>query len=233
VNFGKSEARLLAVLPILLSGCEPRITTIAEFDAGLGRYIEAESGQLSGPFSIGDDATASAGHFIYANEGKTFDSAPGSARAAYDLIAETAGTYQIWGRIHGQDIDSNRFWFQVDGSAWILWRITTGDVWFWSYFHDNFDYGTRYTVDLTVGPHRLVIANATDNAGLDRLYYAPDAGKPENSETLCNPPHTVQFNGVCNPSCGKLGGLCVDLECDASAPVPTYDCTRGCCASAQ
>ena len=240
-----SSLRRAAVALALLGACQPRVTTLAEYDAGLaaprdagsdansdagvGRYIEAESGELSGPFLIGDDTTASAGHFIYANEGSTFDMAPGSARAAYDLTADSAGTYQIWGRIHGQGVSSNRFWFQIDGGTWVLWRITTGDVWFWSYFHDNLKYSTRYTVQLSAGTHQLVIANSVDDAGLDRLYYAPDQSKPEGSETMCNPPHSVQLNGVCNPSCGALGGLCIAAPCDGGvAPSATYDCYRCC-----
>lgn len=223
-----------AVVLALLSACNPRVTTIASYDAGVGRYIEAESAKLSGPFLIGDDATASAGHFIYANEGAVFDKVPGSARAVYQLNAETAGTYQIWGRIHGQGLASNRFWFQIDGGPWVQWRITTGDVWFWSYFHDNTNYATRYTVDLTAGAHQLVLANSADNTGLDRLYYTPDDSQPEDNETMCNPPHSVQLAGVCHVSCGAQSGHCTNAPCspDAGVPIATYDCSR-CCAPAQ
>jgi hypothetical protein len=252
-----SPVRRAALALALLSACNPRVTTLAVYDAGpgvggdaglgaagdagdgglgaagdasVGRYIEAESGNLSGPFLVGSDATASGGHFIYANAGATFDTAPGSARAAYDLVADTSGTYQIWGRIHDQDLSSNRFWFQIDGGPWVLWRITTGDVWFWSYFHDNLQYSTRYTVALSAGTHQLVIANSTDNAGLDRLYYALNENPPEGSETMCNPPHSVQLQGVCNPSCGSLNGRCTADPCDAG-PFATYDC-GACCTSA-
>ena len=230
MSVGRLSAAVLAAACAWLAGCGPRVTTIAQYDAALGRYVEAESGKLSGPFVIGNDQTASAGHFIYANEGATFNGAPGNARAEYELTADTAGTYQIWGRIHGQDIDSNRFWFQVDGGNWVLWRITTGDVWFWSYFHDNLMYSTRYTVSLSAGTHRLAIANSADNAGLDRLYYAPDESQPEDNQTLCNPPHSVQLNGVCNSSCGALTGRCIADPCaTGTAPIATYDCPR-CCA---
>ena len=222
-------AALLAAPIVLSSACNPHVTEIGEFDAGLGRYIEAEDGQLSGGFLIGADSTASGGHFIYSNAGATFDSAPGGdAHAQYELTAVTTGTYLIWGRIHGQDIDRNRFWFQVDGGTWTEWRITTGDVWFWDYFHDNVDYGTATTFDLTAGPHTLVIANAADNTGLDRLYYAPDRNKPEGSDTLCNPPHTVQFDGVCNPSCGELSGHCGGTPCTGLPTFATYDCPACC-----
>ena len=235
MSFRKLSAGLLTAAWGWLASCGPRVTTIAQYDAEPGHYVEAESGKLSGPFVIANDQTASAGRFIYANEGVTFDTVPGNARAEYELTADSGGTYQIWGRIHGQDVDSNRFWFQVDGGAWVLWRITTGDVWFWSYFHDNLKYVTRYTVKLSAGTHRLVIANSVDNTGLDRLYYAPDESEPENNQTMCNPPNSVQLNGACNASCGALAGTghCIAGPCTTgAAPVVTYDCAR-CCAPAK
>ncbi len=221
------RAARCALAIFALAGCEPRVTQIGLEDAGLGTYLEAENGTLSGGFAIGSDQTASAGRFISAAVGSTSDDAPGPARASYDLEAKVAGTYLIWGRIHNQTIYENRFFFQVDDGAWIKWRITSGDVWVWDALHDDVQYGIPVTFDLSEGTHRLTIANDTDGAKLDRLYFAPDRVKPEGSETMCNPPHTVQLDGVCNPSCGVLAGNCGENPC-AGAVTPTYDCPACC-----
>jgi len=212
---------------VALSSCDPRITKIGLEDAGPGVYLEAESGALSGGFAIESDATASGGHFITVAAGATSDDAPGPARASYTLDAKVAGTYLIWGRLHTQTIYENRFFFQVDDGAWIKWRITTGDVWFWDALHDDVQYGVPFPFVLTAGAHRLTIANDTDNAQLDRLYFSPDRVKPEGSETLCNPPHTVELAGVCNPSCGVLAGDCGANPCSGRSEA-TYDCPACC-----
>ena len=221
---------LVLALPLaLLSGCDPRVTKIGELDAGLGTYLEAESGALSGGFLIGDDSTASGGHFIYTNAGGTFDTAPGgSAHARYQLDAKTDGMYLIWGRIHSPTYTENRFWFQLDGGTWTLWRISTGDIWFWDAFHVDVDYGDPITFPLSAGAHELVIANSVDTVGLDRLYFAPDRSVPVGNDTTCNPPHSIAVDGGCTPSCGSLGGQCGANPCDGTS-TPTYDCHPACC----
>ncbi|HTA93338.1 MAG TPA: hypothetical protein VK745_27360 [Polyangiaceae bacterium] len=231
MSLGKLSALTLAIPLALLAGCEPRVTNIAEQDAGVGVYLEAEDGALSGGFLIGDDPTASAGHFIYVNAGATFDTAPGgSANARYQLAVKSDGTYLIWGRIHSPTYAENRFWFQLDGGAWTLWRISTGDIWFWDAFHDNTDYGDPIPFALSAGSHELVIANAVDVVGLDRLYFAPVGSMPVGNDTICNPPHSIAVDGGCTPSCGSLGGLCGANPCDGtSTSTPTYDCHPTCC----
>jgi hypothetical protein len=197
-------------------------------DVSQGRYLEAESGALTGAFVIGDDAAASGGHFISPSAGEAAEDAPGPARAQYELFADQTGTYRVWGRIHAQNISENRFWIQVDDQGWYKWRITTGDVWFWDAFHDNVNYGTPILFPLSAGAHQLVIANCVDGPGLDRLYYAPDGSKPIGNDTTCNPPHSIDVGGTCDPSCGSRGGQCGGPACTGLPSFATYDCL-GCC----
>ena len=220
----------LGVLLALQLGCSPRVTAIGESspDAIPGVFIEAETGTLTGDFAIGSDSRASGGRFIYAKAGATFDNTPGAAHAQYELLASTAGTYLIWGRIHTQNISENRFWFQLDDGDWTKWRITTGDDWFWDAFHTDTSYSVPLEFKLTAGPHQLVIANCVDDAALDRLYFAPNAGLPEPKETACNPPHSVDLDGGCAPSCGSLGGLCGAVYCKDLPTTATYDCPDCC-----
>ena len=42
--------------------------------------------------------------------------------------APSAADYVIWGRIYAPNAIDNRFWFQVDGGAWTLWRISVGET---------------------------------------------------------------------------------------------------------
>jgi hypothetical protein len=234
----KRHAALLLVPLVLLLACDPRVTTIGVVsddagtltaDASTGVFIEAESGQLSGAFAIGASTEASGGRFIYANAGASSEDAPGPARAQYSFDVSVAGTYEMWGRVHNQTIYKNRFWFQVDGGDWIRWRITTGDIWYWDVFHDDVNYGIPVELELTAGPHQLLLANCVDNAELDRLYFSSDPARPEPKGTACNPPHSVDLHGGCAPSCGSLAGLC-----KSSCPVAgmaVYDCPS-CCPTA-
>jgi hypothetical protein len=231
----KHEAALLAVPLLLSAACAPRVTTIGvasddaglSQDAGVGVFIEAESGKLSGAFTIGTSSEASGGQFIYANAGVSSEDAPGPARALYDFNVSVAGSYELWGRMHNQTIYTNRFWVQVDGGDWIRWRISTGNIWYWDVFHDDINYGIPVKLELSAGPHELTIANCVDNAELDRLYFSSDPARPEPKGTACNPPHSVDLDGGCAPSCGSLAGRC--QKCAASA-MPTYDCPSCCLA---
>jgi hypothetical protein len=110
----------LSVALLAAYGCDPRVTKIgaltraaavdaapdaetsgAAADAGTGKYLEAESGELSGGFVIVNDPSASGGQYITPQVGVTSDTDPGTARASYQLVAETAGTYLIWGTHSG------------------------------------------------------------------------------------------------------------------------------------
>ncbi|HEX3775795.1 MAG TPA: hypothetical protein VHV51_15090 [Polyangiaceae bacterium] len=228
--------RRACVALVTLNGalaCNPRVTTIGSLSrdaASEGRYIEAESGTLSGGFMIEDDSTASGGRFITPQVGIASDGTePGPARATYDAEADSDGTYLIWARIQAADLSVNRFWFQVDGGAWIKWRITTGNIWFWDQFHDNIDYGTPLPQTLSAGPHQFTIANCVDGVAIDALYYAPDDSKPVGDSTKCDPPNSIDIDGGCQPSCGSLGGMnCGTTECMGLPTVSVYDCSACC-----
>jgi hypothetical protein len=229
----KALAALFLGSLTLAAGCDRRTTTIGAWEAdarapSLGRYIEAESGTLTGAFTILDDQTASDGRYVSPNAGESSEDGPGSAQARYELVADEEGTFLVWGRIHSQNISENRLWIQVDDGDWYKWRITTGDIWYWDAFHDNVNYGVPIEFHLTAGAHRLLVANCVDGVGLDRIYYAPDRSRPTGNDTACNPPHSIEVAGDCDPSCGSLAGQCGGPLCDGLPAFATYDC-QGCC----
>jgi hypothetical protein len=223
-----SRGGLGLALLVCVSSCDPRVTRIGEQTNGPGQYLEAESGALTGGMLIVADSEASGGHWITPAVGAATDAPPGPARAVYELDAKVAGTYRVWGRVHGQDLDSNRCFFQIDGGDWLTWRISTGDEWFWDVLHDNFDYGVPYELELAAGPHQLALSSAVDQFGVDRLYYAPDHSEPQGTEPVCDPPHSVLLDGACNPSCGSLAGQCGGEPCVGLPTMPTYDCPACC-----
>ena len=124
-------AVLLVAIGLVAAGCggggnSTGGETAADSGLPTGRYLEAESGALSGGFRVEDDPTASAQRYLAPPDAVSSDDVPGTARAQYSFPIERAGDYWIWGRIRSPGTDNNRFWFQLDGDAWRKWRISTG-----------------------------------------------------------------------------------------------------------
>jgi hypothetical protein len=207
--------------------CQATVASVGSWTPGT--YLEAESGELSAGFVVGDDLTASAGHFLEAQTGTMSEDAPGASHATYELKITTAGTYFIWGRIRSPSTSTNRFWVQLDGGTPFKWRITVGDIWFWDRLHDDFNYGTPLTFPLSAGTHTLVISNCVDGVELDRIFYTPNEETPPGNTTPCDPPNSIDLPGGCQPSCGSQGGdTCGPAACSGLPPLPAYDCDVCC-----
>ncbi len=228
-------ARLLAAVALATAvGCDAGTTSVGAWspESSTGLYLEAESGELSGGFTIGNDTLASGGRYIEPPSGTASLDQPGPARARYAITIRTSATYLIWGRIHSPDAIHNRFWIQVDAGNWYVWRITTGEVWHWNAFHDDTNYSTPLTFPLSAGTHELLMANLIDGVQLDRVYVTADGDTPPGNYTVCNPPHSIQLDGGCSPSCGSQGGNACDLMTCSSLPtLPAYDCAICCIAN--
>jgi len=214
-----------STLALLLCACEPVVTSVGAWSPDPNLYLEAEKGALSSGFSIGDDAAASQGRFIAAPEGVVSETEPGAERAVYAFSLERAGDYVIWGRLRAPGALHNRFWFQIDGGTWTKWRISVGDIWYWDDFHDDVEYGTPLTFPLAAGPHELTLANCVDGVELDRLFLSPTGDVPPGNDTACNPPHSIELEGECSPSCGSQNGTaCDEVTCEGREILPAYDC---------
>lgn len=201
-----------------------------------GLYLEAEDGELSGGFSIVVDVAASNGEYIQPPTGPALEQPPvdGTPRARYTFELANAGDYVIWGRIYSPDVSSNRFWFQVDGGAWTVWRITVGEIWFWDDFHPDTSYNDTLHFQLAAGPHELLIAKDASTARLDRLYITSEGDEPPGNDTPCRPPHSIdRGGGDCFSSCGAqapsgMHTTCLSSACAGKELLTAYDCNICC-----
>ena len=231
-------ALALAWVPL---GCGEVTTTIATLDptgsdAGgapnqelpSAVYFEAESGELSGGFTRGMTPLASASEIIVSPDERS-EQAPGAALALYQFEVAESSAYVLWGRLHAPSVSENRFWLRVDTGDWHLWRITTGDAWHWDDVHEDTEYGRALVFPLTGGTHELSVANATPHTELDRFYLTALGDVPPGNTSSCNPPHSVEFDGVCRLSCGsQFGTRCGADACAGFELIDAYDC-EVCC----
>jgi hypothetical protein len=218
-------AAVAGMLSCASGACEPVTTSVGAFSPDPNQYIEAERGELFGGFTIGSDPLASEARFIEPPAGVASDAEPGLARASYAFRVRAAGDYAIWGRLRSPGALNNRFWFRVDGGAWTKWRISVGDIWYWDDFHDDAQYGTPLVFSFSAGAHELVIANCVDGVELDRLYFSVTGDEPPGNETPCDPPHSIELEGRCLPSCGAQNGTTCDaVRCEGRELIDAYDC---------
>jgi hypothetical protein len=243
-----------------IAGCDPLVTSVGSWQPDAGHaslesgsfndggpsdvvydgplsgptfYIEAELGRLDG-FTVGDDATASGGHYLLAPVGLISEDQPGSATARYDLAIGTAGDYLLWARFRTPDWQHNRIWASLDGETPIKWRSTTGDIWYWYFLHPDLDYVTAVVFKgLSVGHHELVLSNCTDGVQIDRLYVTSigQGDRPPGDVSSCSrqPPDEIPIAGQCVPSCGALvGNSCEPDACAGKDLKQAYDCAVCC-----
>jgi len=252
---GRSACALGAAFVLAATGaCRGPLTSVGEYrersdseDAGYaveagrptpdarvtGFYLEAEQGQLADGYSVESEATTSAGAYILPPSDVQSRDAPGIARAVYTVNVAESGVYVFWGRIHSPDASHNAVWFRIDEGSWYVWRLSTGEDWFWAPFHDDLAYGNTLRFELSAGEHTLRVANYDDRVGLDRFYVAPGTGggdeAPPGNDTPCNPPHSIRLGGECIPSCGSRGGnACGVQDCAGLTPIVAYDCDVCC-----
>lgn len=195
-----------------------------------GLEFEAEDGLLNDGFAVSTSGSDSSVTAITATMPAGMADAPGEARAIYQFEVPNSANYVIYGRIHSPGAATNRFWFRVDEGDWTLWRISTGEEWYWDSLHENVDYGNPIVFPFEAGTHRLELGNAVMGAELDRFYITESTAEaPENPGLSCNPPHSIQLEGECVRSCGSYQTVSCGVEaCAGKQEVAAYDCAICC-----
>jgi hypothetical protein len=218
---------------LALGACAPEVTTVGEWSPPRIWTFEAEDGELSGGFVVRKDASASRAAYLAPPDLTPADlaaeDAPGEARARYLFSLPDAGEFELWGRIQSPGAGSNRFWFQLDDGTWYKWRISVGDIWYWDDLHDDTDYGKPLLFELAAGEHELILANCVPGVGLDKLRVSAADESPPDNDTRCKPPHSIELDGQCLPSCGSQSGtMCGASACEGKSLLQAYDCAICC-----
>jgi hypothetical protein len=222
----------LAGMGLVTLGCG-RVTTEVgqQLDAACAPtslYIDMASGTLAGGFSIQTDVDA--GAYLSPPAGVDSTQVPGDASAGYAVPIACAGTYLVWGRIHGPGALNNSFWLSVDDEPFYEWRLSTGVIWYWSPVTRDFDYFQPVRYPFDAGAHRLTFRNSVPGVGLQRLFVALPGDMPPGNDTPCDPPNSIQLaDGGCEVSCGSHGNtVCGTIACAGQPPLVAYDCDICC-----
>ncbi|MFN8442362.1 MAG: DUF6605 domain-containing protein [Caldilineaceae bacterium] len=137
-----------------------------------GLTQEAETGGLSGPFMIGNDATASGGQYVHAPNG-TGDQWNGpnvSRKAAYCFNVATPGIYRIKTKTYAASTADDSFYVQVDGAPAVgyMWDIPITTTYASSYVTDRGVPGP-VQIQLPTGAHTVTFYVREDGARLDTV----------------------------------------------------------------
>ena len=136
---------------------------------------EAESGMITAPMEISEDASASSCRYV--------TSASAYAGAAdYTFDVPVKGYYYVWLRAKGNGWDQNSFWVAVDDGAEQHFEISPeGETWPWVW--------KRLTATpLDAGNHHLRISAREANAALDAIVIELDADyHPQDDPTSITP----------------------------------------------
>ncbi len=135
-------------------------------DSGVvSTYLEAESGILNAPMQMANDASASAGQYVWVPNGSGNDG-PGYVELSFTV--PTTGDYSLWGKVIAPSGADNSFYVAVDGGTDYYWSIS-GDPTTWTWDEIN-------TYTLNAGTHTVRIKQREDGTKLDQLWITNEAG---------------------------------------------------------
>jgi hypothetical protein len=88
-------------------------------------WLEAETGLLHPPMAMGDNAEASAGHYVWVPGGQAdvFNPMSGGGLAEYTFSVPAADTYVIWGRVGASTTGTGSFFLSMDGETPHVWTV--------------------------------------------------------------------------------------------------------------
>ncbi len=131
---------------------------------------EAENGVIEAPMTIGYDATASGGQYVYVpREATTGVGTWGALTLTFWITA--SGNYELQGLVWGLE-NQDSFWVTVDGGDTALWDLPVVTEWVWRPVqHRDETTGDGITLGyyFGAGPHQVVINAREAGARIDKM----------------------------------------------------------------
>lgn len=170
-----------------------QMLSILEQEVQYGRgtqsiYYEAECATVGDNWTFVNDDRASNSNYLIANSG-TDNTSSAPTETANTLVItfniDSAGNYDIYGRIKGPSTSEDSFWVTIDSSPSEAVDGLRSSSWKWSKF---------ISVELSAGEHMLTIATREDGAMIDKVnisdhLYAPSI-KGLDAENICEIDYT-------------------------------------------
>jgi hypothetical protein len=148
---------------------------------------EAEAGVIEAPMTVGFDANALGGAYVYT----PVDSAGGQVTLSFWIAEE--GNYELWARAWGDCCGSDSFWVAVDDSEHEgLWDLPWG-AWRWVPVTDRNDTGQSIVqvYHLGIGAHTARVRTREPGARLDAMDWNKLGGTPTPLPTTTPSPTQV------------------------------------------
>jgi hypothetical protein len=190
--------------------------------------FEAEAGVLADPLDVGSGSAAFAGTWIETPAGSQ-SGTPGNplGSATLGVQVPSTGTWHLWVRVHGADVDSDAWYESIDGAGREALSAEVHGEWTWVA-------GRSYS--LTQGQHVVELGGRDPGARADRLLLTddPDFLPTEQPDADVTPPGPV--TGLLaagsagqvqltwsNPSASDLERVVVRVRDDGAFPTSPVD----------
>ncbi len=144
--------------------------------------LEAECGFKGSSWSTFDDPIASKDFYVEPKVGLNSLSSPPADTSdylTYVVEIDSAGDYELYGRIIAPNQDNESFWVRVNNSTWYKWDdLAIANVWTWNQVWDSDNGDTPISFSLLEGQTRIDIAYREEGTRLDKLFLTLDGGIP-------------------------------------------------------
>ena len=150
-----------------------------------GLVAEAEAGQLSGTFAIGNDANASGGQYIHGPNGSGNQDFNTGNRADFTFNITQAGDYRIDTNVYALDGANDSFYVTVDGlpAAGHRWHPPHNTTYRLDPVHDRDTGEDPVIFSLGQGLHTVSFHIREDGTRLDRIELVLVNASPNSSNT--------------------------------------------------
>lgn len=138
-------------------------------------WIEAESGDLNSPMNLKEDYTASAGHYVITDTGRSTSEPPLDGHITYNFNVVSDTVYKIWIRTQAPTREDDSFWFKLDDNDWFpMNEVEPSTEWIWNEVHNSDSENVVVTYNLAEGHHTLTVAYREDGTLLDKFLITSD-----------------------------------------------------------